>query len=402
MMRTNRSKWTFLFLFTALIPGHLFNWAVEWAFATTTTLLGVLYFRRFSRLYPRCAQFGLMTMLSITCISLIGYIFTLALSNFPTGFRDAVELLKPAMVFFSCTLALVFGPPLLHDLRRACFSVLTYGLICGLILMFEVPVLASLVDFVYGDTKTGFSDFFVRLSIPFENPNFFGLLAVLSLAIALNFSPRPDLKLVVVSLCAAGLSGSRTAWLTSALVLITFSGTVLAAMVTNRRNLSASKIVVAIVLPLAAAYYLPTLAESLQRAGDLIEILTSFDLGSDASYAERQALRNEATRYLFERPVFGWGAVKYSNLDVVDNQYFSLFLRFGIFGSLIILSVTAFGVFANLRPLAGTKDFKSGLLIWLVLAAWLWTGTFLENIRLAIIITLIFASASKVHEKPVY
>lgn len=401
-MQNYRSRGMIFFLFTALIPGHLFDWAVEWAFASATTLLGVFYFKRFSRLYPYSARIGLMTLLAITCISLIGYTATLALSNFATGLRDVVELLKPTMIFFSCTLVLSLGTPTLPDLRKACFAVLSFSLFCGLTLMFEVPALASLVDLLYGDTKTGFSDFYIRLTIPFENPNFLGFLAVLSLIIALNFSPRPDLKLVVVALCAAALSGSRTAWLTSALLLLTFTGVSLATMVFNFRRLSASQIVIAIVLPLAVVYYLPTLVESVQRVGDAIEMLTNLDLGSDASYAERQALRKEAATFLFERPVFGWGAVKYSNLDIVDNQYFSLFIRSGVFGLLIILFAVTLVVFSNLRPLVRTKYFNDGLLIWLVLMAWLWTGTFMENIRLAIIVTIILTSASKMHGKSVY
>lgn len=395
-------RWPWLFLVTALIPGHLFDWATEWAFASSTTILGVWYFQRTARRYPLGARIGIVTLFAVTCVSWVGYIFTLALATFPTGIRDVVELLKPTMVFFSGALTLAFGPPRLENLRRACFWVLAYGVICGLILMFDVPMLSSLVDTLYGSTKTGFSEFHVRLSIPFENPNFLGLLAVLSLAISLSFASRPDLKLAAVSLCAAGLSGSRTAWLTSVLVLTVFLVTVVVTVITDRRNLSVPTLALAVGLPLAAIYFLPVVAESFQRLESFIELITSFDLGADHSYSERLALRENATILILERPVVGWGAIKYTNLDIVDSQYFSLLLRFGVLGSLILLVAAAAGVFANLRPLAGTRDLKSGVLMWLVLAAWLWNGTFIENIRLAILITIIFASASRAHAEPAH
>ena len=392
-------KWSWLFLVTALVPGHLFGWAVEWSYAALTTALGVWFFGRLAQRHPVGARVGLATLVIVTSISLVGYTFTLLLSTSPTGVRDLIEMLKPTMIFFSCSLAFVFGPPTLADLRRACFWVLVYGITCGLILMFEVPILVPLVDTLYGSTKTGFSAFYVRLSIPFENPNFFGLIAVLTLAIALNFAPRPDLKLAAVSLLAAGLSGSRTAWFTSALVLTAFAGTVMIAAVADRRNPSVYKLTLAAAIPLAAFYFLPSLVESSDHVANFIDVLINFDLDSDVSYSERLALRDTATRLILERPLVGWGAIKYTNLDIVDSQYFSLMLRFGILGALLVMAATAVGAFASLRPLAGTRDIGNGVLMWLVLAAWLWNGTFFDNVRLALLITIIFASASRSHEQ---
>lgn len=395
-------KNTLVFFITALIPGHFFSWGVEWGFSTATTILGIFYFRHFSRLYPQSSRLGLIALYALTFISLIGYICTIVLSNFPTGSRDLVELLKPAMVFFSCAFALVSCSTSLENIRKACFLVLTFAVFCGFILMFQVPILSPLVDFVYADTKTGFSEFRIRLSIPFENPNFFGLFSALSLVISLFFSLRLDLKLMLVSLCAVALSGSRTAWLTSAFVLIVFSIAALVSSLKNPKNISISKIFVAILLPIGAAYYLPLLGESLSRVSDFFDLVTNLDFSSDASYAERQSLRNEAMNLLLQRPIFGWGAVKYSNLDIVDNQYYSLFLRFGVLGSAIAVLSGLVIFFAHILPLFNTKQFKNGLLIWLVLLAWLWTGTFLENIRLVIIITLIFAAVSKCHGKSIH
>jgi hypothetical protein len=396
-------SWPRLFLIAALIPGHLFDWGIEWAFAAATTALGMATYPRLLRRRPTAARIGLGVLIVLTLVSMVGYIFTLALASFPTGVRDAVELIKPAMVYFSCAYALVVGASTtVEQLRRACFIVLVYGLVCGVALMLEAPVLGGVVEAIYGTTKTAFSDYYMRLSIPFENPNFLGLFAVLSLTLALNFAPRPDLRLVVVSLAATGLSGSRTAWLTSALVLSFFVLGVARRLAAAPRRLSWPHLLLGVALPATLLAAVPLAAESYQRAADFLDLVIEFDLGSDESYSERIALRAAASALILDRPGFGWGAMKYTSLDIVDSQYFSLLLRFGVPATLLLALVAIFGAAAHVRMAAPGPDRRAAALMWFILAVWLWNGTFLENIRLAVLITIFFSAvvvrrASAVH-----
>lgn len=393
--------WPGFFLVTALIPGHLFDWAVEWAFASCTTVLGILAFHRFQARAPLPAQFGLLTVLFASYVSLIGFVGTLAIASLPTGLRDVVDLLKPCMVFFSCSLAFAEGAPSLQSIRRGCFIVMCFAVITGIVLMLEVPVLGALMDSVYGSTKTGFSEFRVRLSIPFENPNFLGLLSVLSLFIALNFSEKTDVKLALVSLVAAGLSGSRTAWATALLVLLVFllrmAGSVLTLRLPLRRVIPA--VALAVLTATAAARFESDMVESYQRLANFVDLIESMDLSADESYAERIALRDNASDLISQRPFTGWGALKYSNLAIVDSQYYGLLLRFGVLG-VVVLSLYVLGLLAlTLKSLGGAGYRAQAMVMWLVLAVWLWNGSFMENIRMAILIVLIFTSIIRPDER---
>ncbi len=381
------------FLLAALVPGHLLSWGIEWAFASATTVAGIWCYPKFAARYPRAGRFGLLALCLLTTISLMGYLGTALRGRFPTGVRDVVDLLKPAMIYFSCTLGLSFASPSLAQIRNASFVMLSFGVVCGLLLIYGIPGLASVVDLVYGSTKTAFWEFSVRVSIPFENPNFLGLLAVLSLIMALHFEPA-DLKLAAVSLLAAGLSGSRTAWITAALVVLLYCLRLLWSSLAQFQLRSIPMALAALALPLTAAQYAPDAIESYQRLANLVEIVTKFDLSADSSYAERIALRENASDLIATRPLVGWGAIKYTDLDIVDNQYFSLLLRFGVAGSIIV----ALSALALLVSSLGSRQAKrpraSILLLWAALAAWLWNGTFLENIRLAILIVLVLAAVT--------
>jgi len=387
-------SWPRLFLVTSLIPGHLFGWGVEWAFAVATTTLGAVTFHRMARNHPIGARNGLWMLLLLTAVSLVGYIMTLVLANIPTGVRDAVELVKPAMVFFSCAYALSVGVPAVDELRRACFVVLAFGVICAFILIFEVPVLGVVVDALYGTTKTAFSAYYVRLSIPFENPNFFGLFAVMSLMLALNFEAQPDAKLVAVSLLAVGLSGSRTAWLTSSLILFFFVLDVARRFMLAPRRLTGFHLLLGVALPLILVAMLPLAAESFQRVEDFLNLLVEFDLAADESYAERVALREMTTALIRERPIFGWGAMKYTSVDIIDNQYYSLLLRFGVPATILLALVALTGIAWQVQSTRSGAPRRALALMWVILAAWLWNGTFLENVRLAMLITIFFSAAS--------
>jgi len=383
-----------LFLLTALIPGHLFSWGIEWAFAVATTVLGAVTFHRMIRRHPFGACNGLWMLVLLTSVSLVGYIMTLVLANIPTGIRDAVEIIKPAMVFFSCAYVLSVGVPTVDELRGACFAVLAFGVMCALILILEIPVLSAAVDAVYGTTKTAFSAYYVRLSIPFENPNFFGLFAVLSLMLALNFKAQPDVKLVVLSLIAVGLSGSRTAWLTSSLILFVFVLGVARGLLMASRRLTGFHLFVGVALPVIIVAMFPLAVESVQRVEDFLNLIIEFDLAADESYAERVALREMTTALIRERPIFGWGAMKYTSVDIIDNQYYSLLLRFGVPTTILLALAALAGAASQVRSARSGSRRNALALMWLILAAWLWNGTFLENVRLAMLITTFFSVAS--------
>lgn len=398
VLRRDNFSWPFAyFLIVALVPGHLADWGVEWLFASATTLLGICVYPAFSNRYAVVARVGLLLVGLITLASLVSYISVLIQGRFYSGLRDVVEILKPAMTWFSASLAFSFGAMKLDEVRRGAAYVLYVTLFFAGLLYFYPPVLGSAADALYGSTKTNISEFIVRISIPFENPNFLGLFSVLCLGLGLWFGSSPSARLVVLALVAIGLSGSRTAWLTGMLMLLVFGLQYFFESISLRRSISLRGMLLIFCGVLLGVYYLPALAESYQRFADLIELVISMDFKSDESYYDRTILRQNAMNLILERPLLGWGAIKYSSVDIVDSQYYSLFLRFGILG-VACLAMGAVGLFIkNVVSLPRRRDRRFLVFVWLVLAAWLWNGSFLENIRLATLVAIIFAAYSS-HE----
>jgi O-antigen ligase len=402
-MTVGRSDWTagtdvvpYLYV-SAMVPGHLLNWGVEWAFAAFTTLLGMYRYSAFCDRYPNACRWGLLILTTCLCISCVAYTGTLVRGTEYSGLRDIVDILKPAMIYFSCVAVLTYCPPHLARVQRACAVILAFSLICAIALILDVPVLGVLVKMLYGSTKTGFSEFFVRLSIPFENPNFLGLFAVMSLCLGLLYGDRPNGVLILLALAVAGLSGSRTAWITSILVLLMYVAISASSHVTHFQKVNWRTIVGAVGLVAAGSWVISNVLEEQQRVKDFLNLLVTFDFASDESYSERISMRRESLALIVERPFFGWGALKYSDLGVIDNQYYGILLRFGVIGSLIFLFAMAVAlVTAYARAYAAGRGAAFACSIG-VLMVWLWAGNFLENIRLVSLITILvftFASAT--------
>jgi hypothetical protein len=390
------------FLLTALIPGHLANWAVEWGFAALTTALGAVLYPRFHRRYPAVSTYGLLTVAAITLVSGVSYVVTLLGGRFPTGARDWTDLARPFMVYFSCTLGLSFGAIPLVRMRRLCAYVLLVSVCVAATLVVDVPGLSGLSQTIYGSTKTVLSSTLIRLSVPFENPNFLGLFAVTALSCALLFGVRPDYGTAALALIAIALTGSRTAWLTSAVVVLTFVGTVVVLPLAGWRSTRGSRLApatAAVIVTLIGARYLPAVWESNQRFLDFLAGLATLELLRDPSYVERQQMRAQAFTLISERLAIGWGALKQGDIDIVDNQYVSLLLRSGLTGALILVGAV-WGLFRmHLRAAAAQRTRLHVVMLWLITFAWLWSGSFAENVRLAVLTTMLFVSTAHGHDQ---
>lgn len=400
LLNKRDSVWPrFYFILVALIPGHLFDWGVEWGFAMVTTIGGLLFYPRFHRVYPRMSTPGLCVISIITLISVFSYIFTLIGGRFETGPRDLVEVSKPLMIYLSCTLGFCFGTFTLQQARKSCAYVLFFTIISAGVLVVQPPILVDITQYLYESTKTYVTEFNVRVSIPFENPNFLGLFAVLSLCVAIFFGDKPDLRLAILAVIVIALTGSRTAWITTLGVIFIFLTIKSAALFSRRQLPSRSALITLGAIVLGGAYVAPGLLEENQRLIDFIEVLTNLDFSQDESYAERIEMRSNASSLIAERLFFGWGAIKYSNLSVVDNQYVSLLLRFGIVGCLIATAALGFLFLIHYSRLAGVRKGYHAVMLWIVVLAWMWVGSFVENIRLTILLTMLFASSITNHEK---
>ena len=395
---TPSDRWPAIyFLVSALIPGHLLNWGVEWAFAGLTAVAGAILYPRFHRRYPSVSAIGLSVISLVAALSTGSYAFTVATGRFATGPRDWIDLLRPFLAYFSCTLAFSFGPVRLRSIQRAATYVLSFTVLVASILIFNVPILRSVANFLYSDTKTAISATLLRISIPFENPNFLGLFAVAAFCLAVLFGSRPRYLLAAVALVTIGLTGSRTAWLTTAMIVVAKLMLNGARVLRPRRQIRRGgrmlRATLALGLVVVAAFYLPEIVQANQRFIDFAEGLAHLDLLRDPSYQERQAMRAQAGRLIEERLVLGWGALKQSDIEIVDNQYISLLLRCGLLGTFVI--VLALGGLFVRHVVNGAKRLRAMevVVLWVVVLAWMWSGSFAENVRLSVLVVLMFAAS---------
>lgn len=377
-------------LMSSLLPGHLFNWGVEWSFVLILSAVGACcyYFddqsdnRRSA--FTACLIFGLMLM----CWALIALFWSSLTGTYESGPRDLFDAMRP-VVYLYCIYPLWRSNEMtIRHLSNIYKIVYLYSLFWFLVLYLDIPLLSGVYELLYGDTKTRVEEFIVRLSVPFENPNFLGFISTLSLTIAFA-GRKPDWTLIGLSVACAALSGSRTAWVVSSLIIFGAASVGICFAEDSFVRLKRLSVFLSVVTVIFAI--VSWVGDSYQRLSDLVSLLLSFDLSSDFSYGERIALRADAWQAINNRLFFGWGAAKYAPFSVLDNQYYGVVLRYGVCGSFIIALAILYvliPIFA--KPSCGVyKSLLCGLI--LVLAIWAWNANVLENARLFILIFATFA-----------
>lgn len=395
----NHSAWPArYFLATALLPGHLLGWGVEWGFAFCTAIAGIVVYPNFHARYPDVSRRALLALTLLTLIPLCSYIGTLLMHRYATGPRDWTDLIRPVLIYFSVTLGFSFGQLTLPEVRRCTRGILAFTVVVALVLIFRVPGLAAIADAVYGSTKTAIGLTSLRVSIPFENPNFLGFFGVISLACALLFGAAPSYLAAAVCLTAVALTGSRTAWLTALMVVLVFVGSaaLMAAGLArvSRKVRIALPFAISLVVIIGALPWLQTVWENNQRFLDFVDGLLTLQLLNEASYVERQEMRVQAWHLIAERFAFGWGALKQSDVEVIDNQYVSLLVRGGVIGlsTAVVAGVAAMQM--HIRRHRGALLRAQALALWTIILAWLWSGQFIENTRLAVLATMMLGATA--------
>ena len=378
-----------LLVLVALWPGFLFDWALEWLLVIVLTLLGFLQFFSGEKRPNKLDRVGLGVMMFLICIALVSLVGTLFLQRFESGIRDIADAFKPFLFFFPVYFILALPSTSSTSIQRGALIVLIYSVACFFIVKFEVPLLSTFISYLYSDTKLQITEFTTRLSIPFENPNFFGFFSVVCLFLGLNSEGRLAIVLSVFSAICVALSGSRTAWTLGGVLLLFYIAETALRATQMKSKTGIFVVIFSMCLAVVFDDAIMSFAEDYKRLADYFDVLLAMDFSSDASYTDRDSLRADARDLIFERPFLGWGALKYSGLEVVDNQYYGLVLRYGFIGLVAIAFYAILSTRFFLAKLSGKEaKFKFIFMIAIVLA-WLWAGSFLENIRLAILLIVL-------------
>lgn len=375
-----------VFLLMALWPGFLLDWSLEWILVIATTLFGAYLFLDDLRFRVNGINVAIFLASLLIAEALFAYLSSQLYENFRTGPRDYVDLVKPFFLVFSCLIPFRLGVCDPEVISNSAIIILLYSLFAYFSITFNAPIFPELFNYIYGDTKLQLTEFTTRLTIPFENPNFLGFFAVFSLHIALFSNAKYKSILAILAIVVVGLTGSRTAWVSAAIILCAYytKGLVLNSS-RGRPQLVALGLILATGL-VASFEYVGDFIDDYQRLATLYDALINRDLSRDPSYGDRVALRLGALDLIQVRPFFGYGAIKYSGYDVVDNQYYGILLRYGFFGACLVF--IAFALYlSKLFKKVNNVDQAYGLFIFFaILLVWLWSGNFIENVRLSVLL----------------
>ena len=381
-----------LFLVIALWPGFMLEWTLEWVLVVFLSVFGMYKYISSQDESLKVARAGLFIASVMATLALVSLVFTILSQRFDSGPRDLIDAFKPFLIFFPLFLSLSLAAPKSQDVQNAATAILVYSIASYLIIKFEVPFFGDLLNFVYSETKMNISDYSARHTIPFENPNFLGYFSVLCLFIGLYSSRTINYSLSICALIVIGLTGSRTAWTLGGSLLIFFLLESVFSAFMKTKNVSIVKSVAIVLFFYFLSFAVSEFIEGYERLTDYLEILINLDFSRDASYAERDALRGGAMSLIMDRSFFGWGAVKYSGFDVVDNQFFGFLLRYGVAGILVLVPYMYICCRKYLQSRVSPIDRMHLLIFSLIFLAWLWTGSYMENVRLVVLTSILINS----------
>lgn len=326
-------------------PGHLGDQWVERGFALTAAAIGVIIAAVYG-IPTRVGRVRSMTLLLVLLATTVLYavsIFRADLSPEVTlGMRDYFELGRyPIQAGVLLVLAAGFyahPQGFRAAVDRLAVALPSAALVSYLVVMTDLPGAGMVVNF-YAEAKTTFGppgD--ARLSIPFANPNYLGIACVWVLVWGAFFARKFAAPMFVTALAALFLTGSRTAWVTAALVVAIFALTVVGRRV--RTGVSPWARGLLVVLALAGTWQAVDMFEAGRRVEMTTAILRSDEgLEADRNFAVRVVATRQALEGWSEAPLLGQGPVKEDareRHDSIDNQFASWLVRQGLLGTVAL------------------------------------------------------------------
>jgi O-antigen ligase len=370
-------------------PGHLYEWWVERTLVASVFVLSCLtLFLKSSAWESRqtTRRIGAFFFL-IQFFYMFSFIYSVAFNGIETGPRDYFDLGRH--VFLWAFVAYVYNH---YDerVRGATEAATTFSIYYCLIVAFcflkFVPVLTPFFRYaLYAQTKTAINYMGqLRLSAPFENPNFLGFYMMQVLCYLIFFS-RSTLRFLH---CAGALlviyfSGSRTTWAATTLILsAAFAAYAYAGVRTLKLKLAVQLSLGVLVLVLAGVRFAPVVLQN-NRVRALFEAVHKGGVQNEANAAGRLEQNLQVWDFVKRSPLLGWGPSKYAIFDYVDDQYALWGLRNGAIGTLIILAGLGWVAARLILSQRGDALATTGSVAFVsAIALALLTGEFLGNFRL--------------------
>lgn len=380
----------FAMLLVMFVPGHMFNWAVEWAWLgvqVLAALVCLLVARR--RIAPTAgidARVWVGFFLLVTAAGCWSDLYASLVLNIRTSSSDVPDLLRfmifiPLALFIGATM----GRGAADQLSTVLKMVVVFNLVTAAILIARLPVLEPLLMAIYDEAKIQYDFGSIRIGIPFTNPNFAALVFVLALGYFAFFKPsRLFFVLTVVSLF---ITGSRSGFLAAMPILF------LVYLLALRKAAGNPRLLVLVVgLHALALVWVSTVIEAMGGLGRVAELMNALQAGNIAQVdtaAIRFDLVREAMVFIGRSPWFGVGPGRSYGLDVTDAQLIAWPLMYGIPLALALYGFFAWMFLGTIRVAASRTQVLGLLATALSFFLMLSTGDFMKNYRLFFITVLI-------------
>jgi O-antigen ligase len=383
------------------IPGHLFDWWVERSFSAAVFMLACAVLMTKSSPWEarKPSRQASVLFFAVQFLYVTSYVFSIAFNGIQTGPRDYFELGRFLILWaFVVYVIRHFDAPVKKATELALTASLYFSLFILALYQRPLPVLTPFFrDWLYQGTKTWVLDGQLRMAAPFENPNFLGYVATLTLCYLLFFSKaRLRAAHSTAALLVLFYSGSRTAWAASGLLLaLAATAYVYQGLIRLRMKFAVQLSCVFLALALGGPW-LASRALASNRVVRLISAVRRGGFQEEANAAERLTQAREALIFIGRSPVFGWGPSKYETMAYVDNQYLLWLLRNGALGTGLILIGLAMAGWRLLRSargdlmrMAGTAGFLGSVAMMLL------AGQFLDNFRLFFLTAFVAAAIAE-------
>lgn len=379
----------FLVWLAIFIPGHLYEWWVERAFAATVTVVGLFTLFAMPALWEsrRDARRAGMFFFLIQFFFVASFVYAVAFLGLETGPRDIFEVGRYLFLWvFVVYLLRHYDDRVRRSTETAAAASLYYSILVGMCYLRYVPELTPFFRYtLYAHTKT-FVNYFgtLRLAAPFENPNFLGFYAAQVLTYMIFFSRSPlRLLHIAAAMLVIFFTGSRTAWVILAIALCSAFGVYGYMAVVRLRLKFAVQLGLALIIFVAAGI---NYSDRILKNSRLQAIFSAVHKGG-IQHEENAAGRLEQNiavwEYFKTSPILGLGPSKYATFDYVDDQYALWFLRNGAAGALLIISGLGLVALRLVRSQRGDLVAYVGAGTFVaVIAVALLTGEFLNNFRL--------------------
>lgn len=385
----------FSILFVLFVPGHMFDWAIEWAWLGTQLLAALFWFfilrRKFKPTVSLNPSAWILCFILFTISGILGTLY----SNFVMGLQiDSKDLQDHFRFLIFIPLALFIGSAIdernIDGFTLSVKLVVLFNLLTAAILLMDFPVLSNMLMNIYGDAKVQYNFGHIRIGIPFTNPNFAALFFVFAFAYFISFKISP--LFAALSLSSLFLTGSRSGLISAAPLLLLSYFYLLRNAFLSRKSLII--FVISHAIPLYLIGNILEAAEGLSRIVELVDSLKDGNIGQVETASIRLDVVNNAIEYIKESPVFGIGPARFYGLDVTDSQLIAWPLMYGIPCAILISGFFAF-LFLNVALNSKVSNHAVGAIatsfsFFLMLS----TGDFMKNYRL-FFITILFAHVIK-------